>query len=105
MQRADGAPALDERQKHDDDRRHFSFAGITSAHSKPSHGVQTVHRRARSPGTGLAEVRLLDAVRGPMASMRLTPAGRWREADLNRRHLDFQSSALPAELSRRDPRS
>ncbi len=26
----------------------------------------------------------------------------WREADLNRRHLDFQSSALPAELSRRD---
>jgi hypothetical protein len=29
----------------------------------------------------------------------------WREADSNRRHLDFQSSALPAELSRRDPRS
>ena len=26
----------------------------------------------------------------------------WREADSNRRHLDFQSSALPAELSRRD---
>jgi hypothetical protein len=29
----------------------------------------------------------------------------WREADLNRRHLDFQSSALPAELSRRNRRS
>ena len=32
-------------------------------------------------------------------------AGQWREADSNRRHPDFQSSALPAELSRRDPRS
>jgi hypothetical protein len=29
----------------------------------------------------------------------------WREADLNRRHRDFQSRALPAELSRRASRS
>ena len=28
----------------------------------------------------------------------------WREADSNRRHHDFQSCALPAELSRRDDR-
>ncbi len=31
----------------------------------------------------------------------MTRGREWREADLNRRHLDFQSSALPTELSRR----
>jgi hypothetical protein len=43
--------------------------------------------------------------RASPAQTLIGPDRGWREADLNRRHLDFQSSALPAELSRRDPRS
>ena len=43
--------------------------------------------------------------RCPSAQTQTGGSSAWREADSNRRHLDFQSSALPAELSRRDGRS
>jgi hypothetical protein len=70
----------------------------------PTPSSPTVRRRytaALARRAPARRVRLLDAVRGPMASMRLTPAGRWRDSDSNRGHRNFQSRALPAELSRR----
>src|ERR687886_733498 len=65
----------------------------------PGHG-HGCRRRGRMARPGLEPVRTTSPVMGLDA---LT-AGGWRDPDSNRGHHDFQSCALPTELSRRGAR-
>ena len=77
--------------------------GLATPISEPNTGVP--------PGSLLgeptAEIRADWGRFGRIVAMRwdliATSGKEWREPDLNRRHLDFQSSALPTELPRHEP--
>ena len=66
------------------DHRRFGRPGPNMAMSGPNQRCRLSHRQKRDPGfIGLS--------------------GAWRDPDSNRGHHDFQSCALPTELSRRGP--